>query len=295
MEFGNKKKALIKVGYKCNNSCKFCWVEAYGRKGHDSTTQEIFEKIKIAKQIGAEMVVLSGGEPTIRNDLFKILSFIKKQGMSLGLGTNGRMFSSDRFFNKIKKYNLEYVQVSFHSYDKLVHNEVTKTSSGFEQTTAGIKKLIGAGIPVIVNIVVTSNNLKDLNMTLDCLKSLGVICVRMSVIEPMSDSTLVPSLKEVIIKVNEAMHYGLNLKMNVYYSALPRCKMVFSDRYCDLYEMGFKWLSESFESKFFCIDTPDKFNRLDLCKGCANKECFGIYKRYFNFMSDEDREFIRDH
>ena len=57
-------KALIKVGYACNEHCGFCHtLEVRHIQG---STAEIDNKIRRAAELGHEMVVLSGGEPTIR-------------------------------------------------------------------------------------------------------------------------------------------------------------------------------------------------------------------------------------
>ena len=60
-------KALIKVGYACNEHCSFCHtLEVRHIQG---STAEVDRKIRRAAELGHEMVVLSGGEPTIRPEL----------------------------------------------------------------------------------------------------------------------------------------------------------------------------------------------------------------------------------
>ena len=60
-------KALIKVGYACNEHCSFCHtLEVRHIQG---SAAEVDQKIRRAAVLGHEMVVLSGGEPTIRPEL----------------------------------------------------------------------------------------------------------------------------------------------------------------------------------------------------------------------------------
>src|SRR5690606_33678654 len=61
------RKALIKVGYGCNENCTFCHTAEV--RHIDGTSDEVVRKIRRAAQLGHGMVVLSGGEPTIRPEL----------------------------------------------------------------------------------------------------------------------------------------------------------------------------------------------------------------------------------
>ena len=81
------EKALLKLGYECNNNCLIC--HASGNEIYQSlSTQEAINKIALCKSQGIDFILLSGGEPTIRKDLPVIAEFIKKKGMFFGLITN---------------------------------------------------------------------------------------------------------------------------------------------------------------------------------------------------------------
>src|SRR6185295_10259865 len=63
-----RMKALIKVGYACNDHCTFC--HTYDVRHIDDTADRVAQKICRAAALGHSMVVFSGGEPTIRRELF---------------------------------------------------------------------------------------------------------------------------------------------------------------------------------------------------------------------------------
>ena len=60
-------KALIKVGYGCNENCTFCHTADV--RHLEDTPERVAWKIDRAKRLGYSMVVLSGGEPTARPEL----------------------------------------------------------------------------------------------------------------------------------------------------------------------------------------------------------------------------------
>src|SRR5690348_8677389 len=78
-------KALIKVGYACNENCTFCHT-ADVRHLND-TGDRVAWKIDRAKRLGYSMVVLSGGEPTIRPELRSWARRVAGHGLDLGLVT----------------------------------------------------------------------------------------------------------------------------------------------------------------------------------------------------------------
>ena len=82
-------KALVKVGYGCNNHCTFC--HTLDVRHVDAESDEIDRKIDRAAHLGHTMVVLSGGEATMRRELLRWAARTAARGMDFGLVTNGRM------------------------------------------------------------------------------------------------------------------------------------------------------------------------------------------------------------
>ncbi|HLU47209.1 MAG TPA: radical SAM protein, partial [Planctomycetota bacterium] len=80
-------KALIKVGYGCNDHCTFC--HTLDVRHIDAEAAEVHRKIDRAKALGHTMIVLSGGEPTIRPELVRWATHAAALDMDFGLVTNG--------------------------------------------------------------------------------------------------------------------------------------------------------------------------------------------------------------
>jgi len=81
--------AFLKLTSKCNHNCRYC----YDSKKHpDMEFSELKKLFELLSKGGVKALVLSGGEPLIREDIPDIFKEIKKCGMKMYLDTNGDFF-----------------------------------------------------------------------------------------------------------------------------------------------------------------------------------------------------------
>src|SRR5262249_37485785 len=118
-------KALIKVGYGCNEHCTFC--HTLDVRHVDGSAAEGHAKIERARELGHTMVVLSGGEPTIRPELYAWAAHVARLGLDLGLVTNGRLLAYPEVVERLVAHRLKYVYMSLHGGTPAVHNSLTRT------------------------------------------------------------------------------------------------------------------------------------------------------------------------
>lgn len=146
-------KCVIDLGHRCNNRCTFCSVAATRDASMDEATAAAH--IDRAAALGCSMVVLSGGEPTIRPDLLRLASRVASRGLDLGLVTNGRMLAVPGLLDRLVARRLRQVQISVHGlggdHDALVR------ADAFDQTWAGVVAAVGR-VAVDVRCVVTAQS-----------------------------------------------------------------------------------------------------------------------------------------
>ncbi|MDH5491839.1 MAG: radical SAM protein, partial [Myxococcales bacterium] len=157
-------KALIKVGYACNDHCGFCHTLAV--REVQGSAAEVHAKIERAKALGHSMVVLSGGEPTIRPELFEWAAHVASLGMDFGLVTNGRVLSYSHVVERLLAHRLKYVYLSLHGGSAKVHNRMVR-SQAFDETHGSLRHLSGRGIDLSVNCVITRHNVEHLREIVD--------------------------------------------------------------------------------------------------------------------------------
>ena len=93
--------ALLEVTRRCNLRCTYCFADG-GAEGEDPSFEEMKAVIQsIVQQCGSPLLQLSGGEPTLRDDLPELVHFAKEAGCSyVQVNTNGIRFAQDPAFAK---------------------------------------------------------------------------------------------------------------------------------------------------------------------------------------------------
>ena len=131
-------KALIKVGYGCNNHCTFC--HTLDVRHIDGDSDEVERKIDRAARLGHTMVCLSGGEVTMRKELLRWAARSAARGMDFGLVTNGRMLAYAELVDRlVPATGSRYVCLSLHGGTAKVHNSLVRADA-FEQTYGAIAR-----------------------------------------------------------------------------------------------------------------------------------------------------------
>src|ERR1051325_8685718 len=74
---------------RCNLRCPHCYMEAGKAAAHELSTDECLSVLVEMKALGTEMVILTGGEPLLRRDIYEIASAASAAGLWVVMGTNG--------------------------------------------------------------------------------------------------------------------------------------------------------------------------------------------------------------
>ena len=171
-------KVLWSLQTKCNLNCKYCYFNINNRRtehldpmyNYFKDETKLKELIKKISEYG-DTFYLSGGEPLLLGmNLVKISKLLKEENKRVILTTNGTLFNK-RIFDELSKY-LDGVIISLDSYKKEYHN---KYRGLWELTVKTIKKLKeNYEVPMGICTVITKENLKDLENTMNFLGDLNV-------------------------------------------------------------------------------------------------------------------------
>ncbi len=169
--------AMEKQGHwNCNQCCVHCYAAGQKDAAESELSTEEWKKIlDKLREIGVPQVTFTGGEPTMREDLFELIAHAK--WFVSRLNTNGIRLTAD-YCRKLVESEIDSVQITFYSVDKEIHNRLVGTD-GFEKTVAGIENALAAGISLSVNTPLCTLN-KDYVKTLEFLHSKGVTYVTCS-------------------------------------------------------------------------------------------------------------------
>ena len=164
----------------CNQKCLHCY--AAGQPLSDTpelTTAQWREILSKLRAANVPQVTFTGGEPTLRADLVELVE--AAQWFVTRLNTNGRLLTPE-LCRRLYEASLDSVQVTLYSHDPAVHNALVG-AEGFDDTVAGIRNAVAAGLSVSVNTPLCSLN-TDYAATVRFVHELGVRYVTCSGLIP---------------------------------------------------------------------------------------------------------------
>lgn len=156
----------------CNLKCKHCYRDA-GKKERDELSlgeaRLLLEEMNLA---GFQIVVLSGGEPLMREDIFDIIGYGTALGMRMVLGTNGTLITKD-VADKLKKSGLARVGVSLDSRNPAVHDQFRGVEGSFRRVLEAVESVKDVGLEFQVHTTVTKYNYNEIDPLIDFVADLG--------------------------------------------------------------------------------------------------------------------------
>jgi len=163
---------------RCNCRCVMC--QTRNNKAKDMTFDEIKSMIKFLRDwLGPFVLNISGGEPTCRKDLWKIISFASSLGVKVVLMTNGTLITK-RDIPTIKKSGLKFVNLSLDSLNPEVYKKV-RGKNLTRRALNGINVLKECnGINININTTITRYNIDELPKLVEFTIKNGLSAISMN-------------------------------------------------------------------------------------------------------------------
>jgi radical SAM protein with 4Fe4S-binding SPASM domain len=207
----------LALTYRCNLNCRHCYTWAGPNGDHKELNTEDWGKIiERLWQIGIPNVVFTGGEPTLRDDLVKLVR--KAEQFVTGLVTNGTHLAE--LAPQLCEVSLDYVQVTLESADATIHNAMVGADfDAFGETVNGIRKALDLGIHVVTNTTLIEQNARGLNELLRFGKEIGLkdmacntlICSGRGIAAKQASGLATDELKRILEEaIKTAQELGIN-------------------------------------------------------------------------------------
>ena len=145
----------VSVTERCNFRCLYCMPDkpfSWVPNENLLSFEELFEFIKVAIDGGVNKIRITGGEPTLRQDLDKFIKMINdyKSGLDLAMTTNGYLLKDSA--QRLKDAGLKRLNISLDSLKREVANKIAQKDV-FDDVIAGIEKALEVGLKVKINMV----------------------------------------------------------------------------------------------------------------------------------------------
>lgn len=147
---------------KCNLNCRHCYFDAKQAADPDElNTEEAKYFIDDLTRLNTEVLLFSGGEPLLRNDIFELSGYAENKGIKAVLSTNGVLITKE-LAGRIASGGFSYVGISLDGLED-THDLFRRKKGAFQGSLSGIRNCKDAGLKVGLRFTLTNYNLKDLS------------------------------------------------------------------------------------------------------------------------------------
>lgn len=298
----NNKSIVVTVGYKCNSNCEMCVVGSKNKQNINATTQEVKDILTEGRKNKVDRVEFSGGEPTIRKDLIRLVTFAKKIGYkNIGISTNGILLSNKNYCNKLISAGINIFTVSLHSPNQTINEAITNTPNSFQNTVDGIKNiLIHKNVNICVVTVVQKLNFQHLEKIGHLLSSLGIIQWNIVDLSPKGITkekyaSLSVDRKKIINIIIKIVKLFNNLNIHLYnftHCTVPPSlhkNIITHLNKCNKNNHISYSRNQEFKRLIVKTDSDNTLSKIEICDTCKYSDnCAGYWSDYFDQYGEKD-------
>jgi radical SAM protein with 4Fe4S-binding SPASM domain len=161
---------------RCNINCAHCYLDAAFRTGEQAdelSTEECFRVIDQIEEVNpSALLILTGGEPLLRKDLFEIVRYASQKKFMVVVGTNGTMLN-DRLAQKMMEAGVKGVSISIHSAKPEAHDHFTRVPRSWQNTIRGAEVLKRNNIEFVIQTSTMPWNYDEIPEVVDLAYNLG--------------------------------------------------------------------------------------------------------------------------
>ncbi len=213
------KRVVLHVGYACNLRCRFCYYIKDLEKGQtkDWTTADLKRRLRIARRLGKTAVDFTGGEPSIRHDIFELIDFARSIGYtSINMITNGLKLSDPCFCERLVQAGLNDILFSVHSPIETEHDYLTRVKGSYRKIFQALENVQRLGVRGRINSVVSNINYKHIDQLFELLLPYSVAAINLIVFNPSETTVSLPDDDDTRIEDYWTISREIDTVLNVY-------------------------------------------------------------------------------
>ncbi len=175
LQFSRDKKPVVvwNMTRRCNLKCVHCYARAVKEEGKDEiSTEQAKQIIDDLAQYGAPVMLFSGGEPLVRQDLTELAHYAVGKGMRAVISTNGTLITKDKA-RELKDVGLSYVGISLDGGEE-VHDRFRGVSGAFKKALQGVENCQAEGLKVGLRFTINKRNAAEIPKIFQILNDMEI-------------------------------------------------------------------------------------------------------------------------
>jgi heme b synthase len=186
---GEKKEAALRlvaweITRNCNLNCVHC--RAAATKGPYTGEADTAAALRLLDQIaevGSPIVILTGGEPLLRPDIFDIASYGTAKGLRMVMAPNGTLIT-ETYAEKMADAGIRRISISLDGSTKEIHDAFRGVEGAFEGALRGLRFAKAAGIEFQINTTISKANLEQIPKIQELAVRLGAVAHHIFLLVP---------------------------------------------------------------------------------------------------------------
>ncbi|MBS1259321.1 MAG: putative mycofactocin radical SAM maturase MftC [Candidatus Scalindua arabica] len=163
LQFSSDKKPVVvwNVGQRCNLKCVHCYSQSKDIEyPGELSTKEAKAMLDGLAEYGAPVILFSGGEPLMREDLMDLITYAKDKGLRAVISTNGTLITEEKA-EELKQFGLSYVGISLDGL-KETNDKFRGIEGAFDDALMGIRNCLKMEIKVGLRFTINKRNAQDI-------------------------------------------------------------------------------------------------------------------------------------
>jgi radical SAM protein with 4Fe4S-binding SPASM domain len=160
----------------CNLKCVHCRADAQRRRHPDELSTNLARQLiqQLTDFPLPPLLVLTGGDPFKRPDLFELIQWARSLGLTTALSPSATPLVTDAAIQSLTQAGLHRLAMSLDGVDPATHDGFRRVPGSFDRTLRIIKKARSENLPVQVNTTVSIHNVEQIDAIGDLLETLDI-------------------------------------------------------------------------------------------------------------------------
>lgn len=170
--YGSPVLVSFGITRECDLKCPHCYSDSGERDSNELSTDEAKQVIDEVADLGAKVIILDGGEPTLREDLVELVAHANDSGVKPVLGSNGMSLTKD-LIARLLSAGCGGIAISLDGADPQTHDDFRGLEGAWERTVEGAKNCAKLGMPFQMAPLVWRDNWTQLEEIVENARAIG--------------------------------------------------------------------------------------------------------------------------